>query len=116
MIILVAFIGFVFLLTVFGLLYLLFRGGEKPKKNIENNDETINDAEKINEETATTNRNMYNSTTQTMLDNGFTETDIKELTQSRSPCIFYPSRRVYMNEADADGNYVKTYLDEKDPD
>ena len=117
MIILVAFIGFVFLLTVFALLYLLFRGGEKPKNdNVNNDDQTINDAEKINEETATTNRNMYNSTTQTMLDNGFTETDIKELTQSRSPCIFYPSRRVYVNEADADGNYVKTYLDEKDPD
>ena len=116
MIILVAFVGFVFLLTVFALLYLLFRGGEKPKKNIENDDQTINDAENINEETATTNRNVYNSTTQTMLDNGFTETDIKELTQSRSPCIFYPSRRVYMNEADAEGNYVKTYLDEKDPD
>ena len=112
MIILVAFVGFVFLLTVFGLLYLLFRGGEKPKSD----QEIIDEADKLNEEISVNNRNVYNSTTQTILDNGFTETDISELTRSRSPCIFYPSRRVYMNEADVDGNYVKTYLDEKDPD
>ena len=113
MIILVAFVGFVFLLTVFALLYLLFRGGKKKDKTDE---EIIDEADKLNEEISVNNRNVYNSTTQTMLDNGFTETDIRELTRSRSPCIFYPSRRVYMNEADVDGNYVKTYLDEKDPD
>ena len=123
MFVLTSFLGFVFLLTIFGLLYILFKGKEPEKPTTNLNESVLEEVTEIKEEIKNNNQNVYDNATQNIIDNGFTEDDIKKLTEKQTPCIFYPTQRVYIEtqtESSTTGNdddtNVKVEIDEQDPD
>lgn len=116
MFILISFLIFVFILTVFGLLYFLFKKDKDPKKSTTDLEEITEEAEVMKEETDINNQTVYDNSTQYILNNGFTDDDIKKLTEKQTPCIFYPTQRVYVEEKTESSTTVKVNIDEKDPD
>lgn len=113
---LVLFVGLIFVLTIGALLFLFFKnkdGDKKDGKNEAVDQAVLNAAKKITEQADITNSQTLDGITQILSDAGLTEDELKSLTDPIQECIFYPSKRVFVENIDEDGNTARYYLDEE---
>jgi len=111
----VLFVGLIIVLTVGALLFLYLKNNKDDKdgKNEAVNQSVIDAAKKITEQANITNTDTLDSITQILTDAGLTEDELKSLTDPIQECIFYPSKRVFVESKDEDGNDARFYLDEE---
>ena len=113
---LVLFVGLIFVLTIGALVFLFWKnkdGDKKDSKNEAVDQAVLNAAKEITNQANITNAETLDSITQILSDAGLTEEELKLLTDPIQECIFYPTKRVFVESKDSEDNTARYYLDEE---